>query len=1152
MFFNKKVVSIFILCFTVIIWNQITHWYDDYLFDNHHASSEKELNQQVSNLNELISQRFHLVHSLATAIEAELDIDSDFGQPSKQRVHNFMSALYKSNEGIRAFSIAPNCIVSDIFPLDANTNAIGHNLLEPTDQVVFAAVNQAIETRKVTNSAPYQLRQGGLGVVARLPVFHKNELWGVVAVVIDVIPSLKTIGLLHENSRLNIALRGDSGEVFYGDPVLFSRSAMTRKVDLPNGYWEIATEYKKSFGEVKKHSSMFQMFVGAFLLLFLGATYAFYHHFKMSKSSERLLLEFGLTKGKLSSGLIDSIKPAKPTLLLPALATIAIVMACIALIYFVQSHNQQSANNTLNQNISAVINDIENQLDSNKAYLEILAVELAEKRISEEGFVSKVTQYSLDHPSLINVTLSDENFVIKHTAPYEPNKHVIGLTLSLPEPKRASRLAKNTKRTIFTKPFRVIQGDAAFEFYVPIFKNDEFIGTLGAVYSLPKLISHLVPTHIQSKYTVSVQDGLAQPLYSSGVMNRSNRDSVRAPLPSLDNYLWISLSSKQQNFAKGIQSIILILSLFIISIIFSFWLQYRESNRVWRTGKSLIESQAHFHSIVSSAPIAVIISQPQSGIILYANSRAEELLSSGEDLVKRCVTDFYADLKERALFLDLLNQESRVDNFEIKLRNDSGRFLWCSLSSKIVEFAEGEGVITSITNLTQQRNYQDQLYQKANFDDLTGLPNRSMAFERLTTAINKAKQTRDSIVLMLLDLDDFKKVNDSFGHNAGDELLKQISHRIKSVISAPDIVGRLGGDEFVIILSSPESVKNAEKLAKQVINVCSKTILLQHYEVVVGCSIGLARFPSDGIDYESLTKNADAAMYESKLSGRNSYKLYSTTMSLAIEERLTMENELRYALRRDELYIVYQPIISGFSGRVIGAEALLRWDSEKLGEVSPEQFIPLAESIGLINLFGEWVLDQACGQVKQWLKIENGPEYVSVNVSSKQLRSQAIIDDVRLALTLHQLPPSALELELTESTLIEHTKENQQTFDILHNIGVRLAVDDFGIGYSSLSYLRRFSFDTLKIDRSFISDIPHESDATQLVEAIQSMAKSLDMKIVAEGVENRHQLNFLQQNHCYAIQGFFISEPLTELKFMTFCNERLKRNHVFLSDSLDA
>ncbi|MBE8167934.1 MAG: EAL domain-containing protein [Shewanella sp.] len=1122
------------------------------MFDNHHASSETELNQQVSSLNDLISKRFHLVQGLATAIETELEVDSDFGAQSKQRIHHLMSALYKSNEGVRAFSIAPNCIVSDVFPLDENINAIGHNLLEPTDPVVFSAVNQAINSRKVTNSVPYELRQGGLGLVARLPVFHNNELWGMVAVVLDVMPSLRTSGLLNDDSVLNIALRSDTGEVFYGDPDIFSRSAMVRKIDLASGYWEIATEYNKSYGEVQTHSSMFQLFIAAFLLLFLGATYAFYHHFHMSKSSASSLATFELAKGELPTGAIDSIKPAKPTLVLPVLATIAIVMACISLVYFVQSHNKQSDANALNQNMSAVINEIENQLDSNRAYLEILAVELAEKRLSSDDFVNKVSQYSVDHPSLINVTLSDENFVIRNTAPYEANKQVIGLSLSLPEPKRASRLAKSTKRTVFTKPFRVIQGEAAFEFYVPIFKDEKFLGTLGAVYALPKLLSHLVPEHIQNDYLISVQDGLAQPLYSTGMVSRSNQNVTSAPLPSLNNYLWISLSSKELNSTKGIKSIMFILVLFILSIIFSFWLQYRESNRVWRTGKSLLESQAHFHSIVSSAPIAVIISQPKSGNIFYANSRAEELLSSGSDLVKRCVTDFYVDIKERLIFLDLLKGENRVDNFEIKLCTDEGSILWCSLSSKIVDFAEGEGVITSITNLTQQRNYQDQLYQKANFDNLTGLPNRSMAFERLTSAINIAKQTHESMVLMLLDLDDFKKVNDSFGHNAGDDLLKQISHRIKSVVSSPDIVGRLGGDEFVVILSSPESVSNAEKIAKQVISVCSKTILLQHYEVVVGCSIGLAKFPQDGIDYESLTKNADAAMYESKVAGRNSYKFYSTTMSLAIEERLVMENELRHALRRDELRVVYQPIISGFSGRVIGAEALLRWKNEKLGEVSPDEFIPIAESIGLINLFGEWVLDQACGQVKQWLKIENGPEYVSVNVSSRQLRSQAIVDDVKLVLTLHQIPASALELELTESTLIEHTKENQQTFDILHGIGVKLAVDDFGIGYSSLSYLRRFSFDTLKIDRSFISDIPHEIDATQLVEAIQSMAKSLGMKIVAEGVENRHQLNFLQQNDCYAIQGFFISKPLSEVNFISFCNDRLERSHAFLSDSLDA
>ncbi len=1151
MFSLKRFVVFFIIAVSTIVWNYANQWYRDYLFERQYNSTEYSINEYQAKLAADINQRLKLVSSLAHFVERELKDDPYYGDSTRQHVDGFMSALYLANDGLRAFSIAPNFIVDQVYPFINNKSAIGHNLKDPSIPFIREAVDLAVDENEITHSKPYELVQGGLGLVARLPVKLNNETWGVVSVIIDIVSTLENSGLIGPRAEFDFAFRSDDGSVFFGDPSIFESNNLIRKITLPSGYWEIAANARDSEDSIEWQAHLFSIFLAALMLLVLGTLYSFYQNvYLVERSYRQQELKLAGSKSLLSGVVGNKLRQTKPTLITPVISTIAILLACIAFFYFIQTQNKKQDSHELTANLEIVTNKIGSQIDANKSYLEILAKEIGEGTLSIKGFEEKASKYVEDHPGLINITFADDTFTIINTAPYEKNKQVIGLKLSLFEPEKASRLAKELNDTVFTKPFVVIQGKPAFEFYVPIFNEEKFVGTLGAVYSIPHLAEEIISSNLSARYYVSFLNESRQSIYTLEDIEHSMRLSHSVPLPLMNQNLWLKFAVKQSNFSNGMQLILLVILLFISGIVFSFWLQFKESARVWQTGKSLLESQHHFHSIAHSAPIAVVITQPESGLILYANLRAEELLSSlGKTIVGRSIKEFYANPSERDLFLQLMIHKERVDGFELQINTDAGRNIWGSLSSKMVNYAEGKALITSVTDLTQQRAYQDQLYKKANFDELTGLPNRGMAFERLTSAINIAKQNQAEVVLMLLDLDDFKKVNDSFGHNAGDKLLKQISKRIKGVISEYDTIGRLGGDEFVIILTESNSVKNAENIAHEVIDLCSHPVLIQHYEVVVGCSIGLACFPQDGKDYETLTKNADAAMYESKTNGRNALCFYSNQMSQNIQQRLVMENELRQALKRDELYIVYQPIIDGDSGRMIAAEALMRWKNERLGNVSPEQFIPLAESLGLISTFGEWLLDQACHQVKKWQKIENGPEYVSVNVSSRQLRNDVIIEDVKLALTLHQLPASVLELELTESALIEHTDENERIFDTLHKMGVRLAVDDFGTGYSSLNYLRRFSFDTLKIDRSFIGDIPDKKDAIELVQAIHSMATSMGMKIVAEGVETREQMNFLQELGCDAIQGYFISKPLTSKDIVKFCNEK-QRNVINIIESI--
>ncbi|MGB0894477.1 MAG: EAL domain-containing protein [Parashewanella sp.] len=1136
---KKNYAFIAVVFLSIVLWFQTSYWYKNYLVDRHIVSINSELITQSKQLKKLLDQKLHLAKGLAEFVEHQLNVNSENNDHFVSAANNFMSAMYLANSNIRGFSIAPDGIVAQVFPFEPNKAAISYNLLSEGDPELIAVINRAIEQREITYVAPYELQQGGLGLVGRFPVFNRDQVWGVVGVIIDFLPVLETAGLVGINSKFHIAIRDNKKRVFFGEAKLFEQPHVIARIEHKTGAWEIAAQPKMSNQQIENQAITFKLFFAGFMLMIIGIMYAFYQHTNLVKlSNSNGTNKLDDINNPMASAETSTTQP-KPTWLTPALASVAIVLGSLSFFQFMQSHDNRAESIALSEYLSNVVNIIDHKIEANRVYVELLAAELAEDNLSMVEFEDKATTYVNDHAGLINIAYADEHFVIRHTAPYEKNKQIIGLTLSLPEPERASRLAQKLRRTVPTKPFTIIQGDVAFEFYSPIYHHNKFKGTLSAVYSIRQLLESMIPSHISDKFHISIFNEQGDMLYRSSGSDLSITMAHRQPLTSIDNGLWISLSTKKTQLNDGMRIILLVLLLFVAGVVFSFWLQFKESDRVWRTGKSIIESQQHFHSISSSAPIAVVITHPDSGEILYANYRAEELFSSlGSKLEGRNVKEFYANPEERKLFLDYMHHKHRVDGFEVQIRTDEGQIIWGSLSSKMVDYSDGKGIITSITDLTQQRNYQDQLYLKANFDELTGLPNRGMAFERLSTAIHYAKYTNGSVVLMLLDLDDFKKVNDSFGHNAGDDLLKQISIRIKEVISPEDTLARLGGDEFVLILSEQESIDRAAEIAEHVIEICAKPIILQHYEVVVGCSIGLARYPQDGLDYETLTKNADAAMYESKLSGRSAHRFYSDKMSLAIQERVVMENELRNALRKDELFVVYQPIIDGDTGGVIGAEALLRWKNERLGYVSPDKFIPLAESLGLISLFGEWVLDQACYQVKRWMKLESAPKYVSVNVSSRQLRNEVIIEDVKLALMLHQLPASVIELELTESALIENTDDNQRIFDTLHQMGVRLAVDDFGTGYSSLSYLRRFSFDTLKIDRSFISDIPSQQDATQLVKAISSMATSLGMKIVAEGVETKEQLAFLQDLQCSAIQGYFIAKPLMPDELVRFCETR--------------
>jgi diguanylate cyclase (GGDEF)-like protein len=432
----------------------------------------------------------------------------------------------------------------------------------------------------------------------------------------------------------------------------------------------------------------------------------------------------------------------------------------------------------------------------------------------------------------------------------------------------------------------------------------------------------------------------------------------------------------------------------------------------------------------------------------------------------------------------------------------------------------GYDLMRTITERTQAN-----LYSLAHIDALTGLPNRLLFLDRLNQTMVQAHRNERLVAVMLLDLDRFKAINDTLGHTMGDLLLKSVAERLATCVREDDTVARLGGDEFTVLLPEIRYIQDAAAVAQKILDALAQPFFLDGHEVFIGASIGISLYPFDD-ELSALLRNADTAMYVSKQHGGNTYQFYTAEMSTASLRRLSLEGALRRALERGEFVLHYQPQIDLARGEIVGAEALVRWQHPDLGLLGPMEFIPLAEENGLIIPLGEWVLRAACAQNRAWQNAGLPPIRVAVNLSVRQFHQKNLADIVARILGQTGLDAHRLELEITESCLMQNTQTTVTLLTELNRLGVRISIDDFGTGYSSLAYLKRFPIDTLKIDRSFVCDIDTDPNDAAIVKAIIALAQSLEMHVIAEGVETQNQLDFLRTYQCNEIQGYLISRPL--------------------------
>ncbi len=445
-----------------------------------------------------------------------------------------------------------------------------------------------------------------------------------------------------------------------------------------------------------------------------------------------------------------------------------------------------------------------------------------------------------------------------------------------------------------------------------------------------------------------------------------------------------------------------------------------------------------------------------------------------------------------------------------------------------------EGKITHhigiFTDISQYVNKTLDMRAQPHYDSLTGLPNRLLLQDRLSFMINHARRNNQHMALLLLDLNRFKLINDTLGYQIGDILLQTIAERLKKCVRDVDAVFRLGDDEFAIILEEIAQQQDAAKVATRILAFCAKPLQLGEHEIYVTTSIGISIFPTDGEEQETILKNAEAAMHRAKEMGINNYQHYMPAMNARAFEQLTLEHKLRKALKRNELVTFYQPQLDLSTGKISGMEALVRWKHPELGMISPAQFIPIAEETGLILPIGEWVLRTALKQAKEWHNAYK-PLVVSVNLSARQFQQQDLVSIVDDALREAGLPSELLELEITESLGMKNPEQTLITLGELKAMGVRIAIDDFGTGYSSLSYLKKFPIDTLKVDRSFVTDMPGDANDSAIVAAIIALAHSLKLTVIAEGVENGAQAEYLLELGCEKVQGYLYSPPVDAAAF---------------------
>lgn len=632
-------------------------------------------------------------------------------------------------------------------------------------------------------------------------------------------------------------------------------------------------------------------------------------------------------------------------------------------------------------------------------------------------------------------------------------------------------------------------------------------------------------------FTILVVAGIAAGALSSlaGDFKTYRNYVLLSLLPLVASAIW-----QGGGLRVGVGLLLLFLTVFLVqsgkrtsqSIVSSLQLRFenkslvreleREKNRLLNDAESLM------NSVLASAPIALWVIDEHGDIQYIDGSRLQQQTHLQLPTPGSSIFAAFQDVPEvaqyaqRALAGEAFTGEVEIDNAYYEVH-------YSPLEP------DGNGLKRAIgvaIDISERTRHEQELTRRANYDPLTGLANRSFAHEAIERALSRARRSHQQVGLFFFDLDNFKAINDSLGHKTGDQLLKGIAKRLKDHLRDSDFAARISGDEFLVVAEKLRTLEDAEALAHKLTATFDLPFVIEQRPIYASASLGITLFPQDGNTADQLMQRADTAMYAAKTNGRRTFSFFTHEMQQAADRHLSIETQLRLALENEEFELTYQPKVAIHSHQIVGAEALLRWYSPVLGQVPPDQFIPVAELAGLMPTIGDWVFRTACHEAASWLGLSKNPLSIAINMSPQQFRKPDVLEKVERALAASGLPAAQVEVEITEGLLVHDTPDILATFEALTQRGIRIAIDDFGTGYSALSYLHKFPLSVLKIDRAFVTALDNQSDGRPLLNAIIAMAKSLRMTLVAEGVENTAQLDYLAAHDVEMIQGYYFSKPL--------------------------
>lgn len=1083
-------------------------WLEWELNGNHHTEQRLETLSRVSTLaarlQGTVSTNLNLVNGLASAMGVT-------GELSEEQFNFVAGQIMDRPNQIRNLAIAPGFTVNHIYPLEGNEAAIGLNLLQHPVQRKAALLSR--DTGQFVLAGPLKLVQGGMALIGRLPYYRpvdgdptSSEFAGLVSGVIDIEQLYREVSLTQFEQDIDIAIRrrnadATEGVVFYGEAALFDARPVSASARFSSASeWEIAAVPRGGWSEASPLLPATRL-TFAVITVLLGWLLIF-----KNRVTARLLRSNASLESEIQ------VRKAVEEELSRSEQRYRDITESMA--DWVWEVDREGRYTFASGNVEEILGYTPDELLGRSPF-EFMPEDEAERvKAIFAGIIG-------NREPIVDL----ENWNVGHNG-----EAVCLLTNGVPIVEQGEFLG-----------YRGIDKDITREKHAEaIFRQqqDELRRKQqqleGLIENAPAVVYLKDPT---GRYTM-VNRRYAELLgvEPDDILGKTDFELHPEPVAQLlvENDSKVMLSGESARFEETLQQgeSVLVYE----SIKFPLFDKQHQPYALCGISADITERKRNennlqlFKKVVESANEAVVITD-LDGLITHINPAYEAITGYSEaEVIGNTPGLVRSDRHDAEFYQKMWHSIHSEGHWEGEIwdRRRNGELFPKWLSINTVYDANGEPVnhVGIFTDITEKKQTEERLLNLAYYDPLTQLPNRSLFQERLEHDIAACRRHGKKLAVLFIDLDRFKYINDTFGHIAGDQLLATMAERVKAEIRESDTVARLGGDEFTVILSEIHSAGDASSVADGIVDALYRPFAIQENEIRVGGSVGIAIFPDDGEDYDALSKKADMAMYQAKSHGRNNYQFFSAEMNRYVTERVAVEGELHQAIENREFQVYYQPKYHFTDERLSGMEALVRWNHPTLGLVPPDRFIPIAEDSGLILPIGQQVLEQACAQVAEWSREYGDTPHIAINLSAKQFRQKDLIAVTEAVLEQSGLRPEQVEMEITESTIVGDVDAAINTMQRLRDLGLSLAIDDFGTGYSSLNYLKRFPVNTLKIDRSFIRDITINANDAAIVRAIIALAHSLDLKVVAEGVETREQLEYLGKEGCHEAQGYYFSRPV--------------------------